>query len=1204
MLLPAQKRFKLITPFLAWGEPPNKTLQNADFAPCDSQIARVHPRIVQAIGEDSVTDGHKVRWGLTNCYGGFDVAIVINQISGPLAGFQVLHYKHKPMRSTRLRMILPAIFAVFLALVAFRSPVMGQGTTTSSLTGFVSDNMGKPLAGATVVAVDTTSGSRYVATTRVNGQYNLTGMRAGGPYSVTVTAGSFPPATKENIMLDISETAKADFSVSSDVVKLEAVSVVGSQDPTFAGSAMSSALALNSSEVMQVASVRRDIQDIQNLDPRANVMQVGVSDSQYTVSFDGQNPRENLLLIDGVSGNDNFGLNSNGVAGFRNPVPPEWIQSFNLDLNPYDLIYSGFTGGVTNIEIKSGTNEFHGDIYAIYTGANFRGPDPVVGPLGAHEPENEHTYGVTLGGPIIKNKLFFFLGYDSFRELAAPPVQEFLPDDSGGVISQIIAHTQSAYGFNPGTLTAINHAAQQNFVGKIDWNINDAQKFEFTFRHTDGQAPNFYNYTGSFETSLSSSWYDTHRTDQSYTAKLESDWSQIIPNFHTEIEATYKRYNGTAILNGADFPAVQINGVPGVSVGGGSPPYELFLGQYWAYQDNNIYTWEQEEHIYGEYSLGNHTLKFGVQFDRTGYTDTFIPNVLGSYSFDSPAEYLAGTPTYVQQESPYPGYSLGSDVSHYYSMYISPLIEDTWRPTDALTVLAGVRFDYFDEPQRPPFSPAFYNAYGYRNNSYADGAAVTSPRVGFNYNLPTERKTQIRGGAGLIMGSFPTVWYENSFNNAGQLNTISTGSTSSSATTAVVPGYTFGGVNSPSLIGKVPPSSAVPSFDVIDPNFKLPSNWKENIAIDHELPFWHMILTLDADFTQVNKDVKILQLNYAQAATGPAFLPDGAIRYAGNITPALATSTAKDINGVPYPAQYLSGTMSVINGVTSTSSSTMNANKATGPVYFLTNTDKGGSQTFAVSLHTPFVDGWQWSLGYAHVHATEVDPSPSSTASGGYSDILGVNPNDNVAYRSEYAIPDKIVATLTKRFNFFTAHNAATEISAQFLAQTGQSYSYVFKGDADGDALTSTSLMYVPTGPNDPKVAWASAADEAAFFGTYLPQHPELEKYEGKIAPRNAFYAPWQRTINLHVEQQIPIYGPGKLIVFADCYNFANLLNRSWGIVTNYDGSFNSRTAVGTVFNATTNQYVYLFNAATQNSSTIYPDMSRYNIQIGARLEF
>jgi hypothetical protein len=371
-----------------------------------------------------------------------------------------------------------------------------------------------------------------------------------------------------------------------------------------------------------------------------------------------------------------------------------------------------------------------------------------------------------------------------------------------------------------------------------------------------------------------------------------------------------------------------------------------------------------------------------------------------------------------------------------------------------------------------------------------------------------------------------------------------------------------------------------------------------------------MILTLDADFTQVNEDVKLYQLNYATAAssTGPAFTPDGAIRYAGNITPGLSsTSNNHDAAGNPYPTLYTTGALSIFNSTTSSSSSVLTANKATGPVYELTNTNKGGSQTYSVNLHTPIINGWAWSFGYAHVHATQVDPSPSSVASTGFSDLYGVNPNDNIAYRSAYATPDKVVARVVKEFNFFKTHNSHTTISAQFIAQTGQAYSYVFKGDANGDGVVNSSLMYVPTGPNDPKVTWASSADQTAFF-SYLSQHSDLAQYEGKIAPRNAFYAPWQRTVNLHVQQEIPIYGPGRLILFADCFNFANLLNRNWGIVDNFDNAFNVRTVVGTQYNPAGNngagQFIYVYNAATQNTPTIYSDMSRYNIQIGARLEF
>ncbi|HZZ56939.1 MAG TPA: carboxypeptidase regulatory-like domain-containing protein, partial [Opitutaceae bacterium] len=371
-------------------------------------------------------------------------------------------------------MLLAGACAFAIALFSSSSG-FAQGVTTAGLAGFVNDANGHPIAGATVTVLDVPTGAKNVTHTNSVGQYVFASLLPGGPYTVTVTAPNMTPAEQENVELNGGEVAKVDLSLTSEVVTMNAVQVSAEQDPTFSNTSMSQTTTFNAVQIQQIESVRRDIQDIQNLDPRATVMQVSPTDSQYTVSFDGFNPKENLLLIDGVSANDNFGLNSNGYAGFRNPAPPEWIQSMTVDLNPYDLIYSGFAGGVTNLTIKSGTNDFHGDFYEIYMGTNFRGPDPVPGSLGKHEKVQEHTSGGTLGGPIIKNKLFFFVGYDAFREIATPPPAEYIPDATALTnISQIVAHTEQAYGFNPGQLEATTHIWQQNFVAKLDWNITDA----------------------------------------------------------------------------------------------------------------------------------------------------------------------------------------------------------------------------------------------------------------------------------------------------------------------------------------------------------------------------------------------------------------------------------------------------------------------------------------------------------------------------------------------------------------------------------------------------------------------------------------------------------------------------------------------------------------------------------------------------------
>ena len=1059
--------------------------------------------------------------------------------------------------------------AAALALTA-TGTLFGQGVTTTGLSGFITDKDGRPVAGAEVTVVLNASGTRYTGVSRATGQYTVQGVIAGGPYTVTATSGG-ATASKEDVYLDLASVASVDLTLGSEVVKMEAFQVTASgASTTFDQSAMGTGTTFNVKQVQQVSSVRRDLQDIENLDPRAVVIQVSASDPAYTFSVAGQNPRENALLVDGVSAADNFGLNSNGYAGLRNPVPLDWIQDLTLQINPYDVVYSGFMGGITDISLKSGTNSFHGSAYEIYTGTNFRGPDPVVGVLGAHEELQQHTTGFTLGGPIIPNKLFFFAGYEAFRQIAAAPAQLFNPAASpvgAAELSQIESTIQSRYGFNPGSLAAVSHTWEQNFVAKINWNISDAQKFTFTFRHTIGDAPVFYNYTFSNETSFDTSWYNSNRSDQSYTAQLNSDWSKYIPNFQTEIEATYKRYNGTATLNGPKEPAITIGGVSGFSqpVNGIITSGSLFTGTYWAYQDNNIYTWEQEEHIYADYSYGNHTFKFGSQFDRTAYTDTFIPNIIGSYSYFSVANFLSNTINASTVETPAAGYTLASDVSHYYLLDISPLVQDTWKPNEQLTVVGGMRMDYPYLPQSPLNSPVFQSAYGFSNSISMNGNYVLSPRIGFNYTFPTKVPTQLRGGAGLFMGQNPVVWVENSYNNAGQLNVITNGVA----------------------------STAAPGFDYTDPNFKWPSSWKENIALDRTLPWFGLIGTVEVDTTQVNKDVFYQQTNpYVTLGT----LPDGRIRFAGNITPGTTSSIGSAYVQAGAPSGYYSS-------VTSSSSSSLYQNKKTVAVYELTNTDKGGSQEYTVELNRPLKDNWGFTLAYTHTHATQVDPFTSSVAGSGFGGQPIINPNDNIAYKSNYDTPDKFVATATKVFDFFHNKWAKTTISAQFVTETGVPYSFVFKGNADGDGITGEDLFYVPSGPSDPKVEWLSATEETNFFN-YLATNSQLKKWAGQIAPRNSATAAWQETLNLHVEQQLPVWKDWHVTLFADCYNFSNLIDKHSGIVNNFNGSFATQTVAGTGYDAAAGKYIYTFNPGTLGTPTIYSDLSRWQLEVGARLEF
>ncbi|HEX3728547.1 MAG TPA: carboxypeptidase regulatory-like domain-containing protein, partial [Opitutaceae bacterium] len=1068
---------------------------------------------------------------------------------------------------------------------------------------------GKPIAGATVIAIHTPSGSRTPTVTRSGGEFNITGLRPGGPYTVTVAAGQFQSANKTDIYVDVGGTGSVNFSLAPEaVVKMEAVTVTEGRDTTFGAEAMATGIALNNEQIQDVTSIRRDMQDLENLDPRVMAIQASTSDPEYQLSAQGQNYRSNALLVDGVSINDSFGLNSNSYAGLRNPIPPDWIESLTFQLNPYDLTHTGFTGAELNADLKSGTNEFHGSLYEIYTGNRFRGPDPVPNAVyGTHEPLQEHTTGATLGGPIVKNKVFFFAGYDAFREIGTPPSQFFNPQDTAAdaaVINSIVQHSISAFGYNPGSFNAVNHIWEQNFMAKLDWNISDSQKFQFTFRHTSGSSPNFQSFTGTSFTSFSGQWYNSPRKDTSLAAKLNSDWNSIIPGFSTEFEANYHRYNGSPGLGSNPFPNVQVDNVVGLNKSNNTsiPFGSVDLGTDSSRQLNNFYIWEYESHLFGEYSIGDHTFKFGAAFDRNEYLDTFIANALGNYTFANVQDWLNSTPSGFSLAVPNTsaGFtSFAQDVDSFAQTDFSGLLQDTWKPSQDLTIIAGARIDdpYFSG--KPAASSQFANAFGYTNSFVPSGNSTISPRLGFNYTVPTQVKTQVRGGIGLFLGPSPAILVGNAFGNAGQVATYNVGSTSSTAAPIVLSNgqnfpFTVGAPSASTLALLSAATPPFPTFNITAHNFQWSSLWKANLAIDRQLPWWGLIMTLEGDWTKVNHDPFFANLNLKPAATGPAFMPDGAIRYAGNITPGTTVAAANQIAGFSYV------------GTSSMSGSTvLQINPTIGPVLQLGNTNQGATQEYTIEFHRQLKDHIGASLAYTHSHATQVEALTSSVALSDFTSQTYLNPNDNKAYRSDYSVPDKFVGTLTFQENFFKSIKAPTTLAFQAIWQSGHPYSYLFFGDADGSGA-ARSLFYVPSGPNDPKVAWASPTEEANFF-QFLQNTPDLAKWAGKVVPRNAENGPWDKTVNVHFEQVLPVYGPVKISLFADCYNFANLLDKNWGIFSDFDFPY-SRTIAGTFYNPAGNggagQYTYTFNSSTLGNSTTFSDMSRWNIQIGARLSF
>jgi hypothetical protein len=1044
---------------------------------------------------------------------------------------------------------LSALAALAVAMLALHPTAYAQGVTTAGITGLVTDKNGAPIGGATVTVLHEPSGTKATTVTRPNGQYDLSGLRVGGPYTVTVDAKGLQQGVQNGVFLSLDQVQAVNVSLSSETLKLEAFAVTASNDTTFDSGKMSTGESFNAAEVAIIPTVRRDVQDIVNLDPRVGMVE-NTSTGEFGISVMGQNSRFNSFLIDGMQSNDPFGLNANGFSSLRSPIPLGAIAAFNVELNPYDVTRTGFTGALINVVTKSGTNELHGSLYTYYTGSSLRAKNPVTG---VADTLQEHTFGFSVGGPIIKDKLFYYVSYEDWKRSAAAPGQTFLPN---AAVAQQIADAAQAYGYDVGSLSSgTAKSEQKTFLAKIDWNINDIHRATLTYRRTDGISPNFADFNGSNYTSFSNHWYEQVRVADNFSAVINSNWT---PNFRTEAGAAFVKYNGTAQPNGDPFPEVYINGVAGTNLNTGAPlTGQVDIGTNYSYQLNALFTKNYNGHLYGEYSMGDHTLKFGGDSDKTQYLDQFVQYYDGRYAFASPAAFAAGNANYLRYQQPSPGFTIPDSYAKYALTDYGLLLQDTWKPNERLTITGGLRYDYPFLPGRPPYLAAFQTAFGVRNNSNITGNANVEPRIGFTYKMPTKNKFQLRGGIGLFQGSTLAVWIANAFDTAGALNSVIKGSATTSTTAPTV--ATFN--PDPNYVQTLPPPGApTPSVDLIDPGFKNPTSWKGNFAADYELPWENIVATAEGSWLMVNNGIYLQDINLKPDSINP----DGRIHY---------------------------------------SSTALHTNFSKFGVYDLENTKKGGSQAYTLSLHRPMKNHWSFSLGYTRTYAKEVQPLTSSVASSSYNARAIFNANEETTRNSSYLVPDKFVATLTREFNFFKGTNAPTQIALVYRAQTGHAYSYVFSNDVNNDGTTGNDSFYVPSGPDDPKVVWANATQKTNFFNWF--DTSDLKKYAGQVAPPNSSFNPWTQTLDVHLEQEIPIGHHMKMALFADCLNFANLLNKNWGVVTGMDfangaSAYSRRVASATV--NSTGQYVYTYTAV--DSVINFTDLSRWQLQLGARIDF
>jgi len=1091
------------------------------------------------------------------------------------------------MKKSLIKMI--ALTAITALAVALLPRSFAQGVVSSGMTGTVVDSAGKPLAHATVTAVHTPTNTKFTAITGDNGRFAFRGMPVGGPYTVTATPEGHTAVELTGVQTSLGEDVDVNLEAKDEAVKLENFAVTASATDLDANATGASSVLSNRQVTLQ-PTVNRSFTDL----IKTNAF-VGVRGYPQVEAL-GMNNRYNTITLDGAKINDSFGLNSSGLFSLNNPFSLDAIEQFSVSLTPYDVRQSGFAGASINAVSKSGTNEFHGTIYDIFTDSNWQGPDEFGTTIHKRTPLKERTYGFTFGGPIIKDRLFFFTNFEKFIQDKAPTLAGFNPDSA--FLAAVQAKLASLSGApNLGTFGGSSTSRQYDTkrLVKIDWNINQDHRLTVRYSDTIGVQPNFgsFNYTSFSQpaalanqtslftssgsgTGLSSAFYSLDVKEHVWAAQLFSNWT---PDLKTEVDYSNTKQDSVRAVP-VSFPEIRIFNAPGVASNGSviSANDAFRMGTEISSMGNELHIKTQTMTASGDYTWKDFTLTGGADHEVSDYYNLFRQGSYGYFDYANLAAFQADTPFGFGRSVVQTGFPV-ADISKFERTGL--FAQAKWEPTARLNVTAGVRVDLVGSPISPTENPAFKSAFGVTNAGTVDGTDTFQPRLSFNYSLDQKRNTQIRGGLGVFLGRNPWVWISNSFGNTGvgRFNTVVTGAATPTLAqylggtyTNTDPAYKFDPAHP---VGTTNVAGTASSINLIEPGLKLPTILRGNLAIDHKLPAIDAVVSVEYIQTNQLEALFVDNMNLKPTTVGA----DGRQRFAG------ASSGATALN------------------------------PSFGNVIRTRDVHEGVSQYASISLDRPFKNHWAYNIAYTRGRATDAQSLGSSTANSQWQFNNIFNQNAVEVGRSDYEIKDRIQASISREFVF--QKDYVSTISLYYEGRSGQPFSYVYNSDLNGDGFSGNDLVAVPTGPSDPRFDFSgmTPAQQSAYFA--FLNSSGLSRYAGGHAPRNSFFTPWENRLDLSFVQEIPAYRNVKIEFFADFLNLGSFLDKH---LFNYIEEINTTTTNSSQLRALGNASYTAAglikpsplttdangNVVFSSSSQIAVNSAdtRWKIQAGVRLKF
>jgi Carboxypeptidase regulatory-like domain len=1071
----------------------------------------------------------------------------------------------------------------FLALLVLTpSTLLGQGVTTGAMNGIVTDQQGVAVPEANIVAMHVPTGTEYRAFSRSGGVYNLPNLRVGGPYRLTVTAIGFEPNTQDIENLNLGQNLHVDVQLKRQAVQLAEVEAVGERDKVLNAGRTGAATFIGPELVDALPSIKRSTRDLTRLDPR--------SDGNF--SFGGRNWLYNDISLDGSYFNNPFGLDDPAPGGQTNaePVPYDAVEQVEVSVAPFDVRQGGFTGASINTVTKSGNNDLRANVYSFYRNDELEGNTVRGSPVVANPSLSYVQSGLALSGPIIRNKLFFYVNGE--LERTDDPGSNFVasrPGVTGFGVSRVDAATMDAisdrlrdqYGYETGPYQGYIHETDNNkILAKIDWNVNANNNLTFRWNYLDAKRdlpphPFVFSFQntgrGPNENSLPfrNAGYNINNDLNSFALELNSRGGRFANRFF----ASYNRFRDFRAPFSAPFPTIEI-GQGGVTfTTAGHEPFSIhnILDQD-VWQFTNNFTWFK----------GRHAFTLGGNFEHFGFFNSFNifrngvfflpppPASIGT-TFSSVSDFMNATdpnnPNQIDLNGligtgPFKGENI--DVGQ-----LSFYLQDEFVVTPRFNLIYGLRLDmpmYFTDPVDNPFSRNLVardengNPETVDQSHLAGTQVMFSPRVGFNWNASGDRKTQIRGGTGIFTGRVPFVWVGNVISNPGSNPNL----------------YPISSTQIPTKDDAILQTSF--DLNAMDPNFKYPQVWTTDLAIDQQLGSG-FLGTLEGIYSN---DLKGVFVRNADLVAPVRTLPDGRPYYGGF------------------------------------GNSELNPDGGAG-IYVIDNTSLGYSFNITAQLRKAFRFGLNASVAYSYTQAQNALRSTEIASVLWQSQPTPGDPNVPVSAPSEFGHKHRIVgaATYAKQWSraLRTQVGVFVEVADgnRFAGSGGNRYSFIYSGDVNGDGQGGNDLIYIPRNQSeivlepfvDVSGNTISVADQWNRLNAFIEQDPYLSKHRGQIAERFGAVNPWYNDVDLRVLQDFSFGGGGRRHTFqlsVDVLNIGNLIDSDWGVREVASSSATSPLSLSptTPFDAN-GAPVLRFNGTSQTFVADPGLLSRWRAQLGVR---